>query len=231
MKPEYLPRPYGWEVFYRKNDPNNPYNLIHEQPPEIPATVERIRDDPDDPRFPREQPVNETRIDERSVLQSGLAPVVGAGGRIDGSALDLVDSEVEDLAMIVELSQRGTPASFTDDGSRGRLRFARSLAFEARMREHLAGRGRASSGPVVLFFADADSGGSFYGNLTFVQDGIAFHPSNENPYELGVIRGQLGSLENGSNVLGYVVLPERLDPSRPMDVYWNDRQLTATFQP
>ncbi len=79
--------------------------------------------------------------------------------------------------------------------------------------------------------ADADSGGSFYGNLTFVQDGIAFHPSNDNPYELGVIRGRLGRLENGSSVLGYVVLPERLDPSHPIDVYWNDRLLTATFQP
>jgi hypothetical protein len=145
--------------------------------------------------------------------------------------LELVNAEVEDLAMIVELSQRGAPASFTDDGSQGRVRLARSLAFEGRMRQHLAGRGHASGGSVVLFVADADSRGSFYGNLTFVQNGIAFHPSNENPYELGVIRGQLGPLENGSNVLGYVVLPERLDPSRPMDVYWNDRQLTATFQP
>ena len=99
------------------------------------------------------------------------------------------------------------------------------------MREHLVGRGHASGGPVVLFVADADSGGSFYGNLTFVQDGIAFHPSNDNPSELGVIRGGLGPLENGSSVLGYVVLPERLDPSHPIDVYWNDRQLTATFQP
>jgi hypothetical protein len=145
--------------------------------------------------------------------------------------LGLVDTEVEDLALIVELSQRGAPASFTDDGSQGRVRLARSLAFEGRMREHLAGRGQASGGPVVLFVADADSGGSFYGNLTFVQNGVAFHPSNENPAELGVIRGRLGPLENGSSVLGYVVLPERLDPSHPIDVYWNDRQLTATFQP
>lgn len=231
MKPEYLPRPYGWEVFYRKNDPNNPYNLIHEQPPERPAPVERNQGDPNDPPLPREPSVNEARVPERSVLQSGLAPVAGSQGRIDGSALDLLGTEVDDLAMIVELSQRGTPASFTDDGSRGRVRFARSLAFEARIREHLVGRGRASGGPVVLFSADADSRGSFYGNLTFVQDGIAFHPSNDDPYELGVIRGQLGPLENGRSVLGYVVLPERLDPSRPMDVYWNDRQLTATFQP
>lgn len=232
MKPEYLPRPYGWEMLYRRNDPNNPYNLIHEQSPPDPATpAYRTQDDPSDPRLSREQRVNEARVPEGSALQGGSAPAARSGERIEGSALDLVDSEVEDLAMIVELSQRGTPASFTDDGSQGRVRLARSLAFEARMREHLAGRGHVSGGPVVLFVADADSGGSFYGNLTFVQNGIAFHPSSDNPSELGVIQGELGRLENGSSVLGYVVLPERLDASRPIDVYWNDRQLTATFQP
>jgi hypothetical protein len=231
MKPEYLPRPYGWEVFHRKNDPNNPYNLIQQQPPEPPAPVHRGPDGRNDPRLSREQPVNQARVPDRSNLQSGSAPVGRSEGRIDGSALDLGDAEVEDLAMIVELSQRGTPASFPDDGSQGRVQFARSLAFEGRMREHLAGRGHASGGPVVLFVADADSGGAFYGNLTFVQNGIAFHPSNQNPDELGVIRGRLGPIENGSSVLGYVVLPERLDPSHPIDVYWNDRELTATFQP
>ena len=231
MKPEYLPRPYGWEVFYRRNDPNNPYNLIQQQPPEPPAPVHRNQADRNDPRPTRGPGVIEPRVPERSALQSGSAPVVRSAERIDGTALNLGETEVEDLALIVELSQRRTPASFTDDGSQGRVRLARSLAFEARMRAHLAGRGRASGGPVVLFVADADSGGSFYGNLTFVQNGIAFHPSNDDPSELGVIRGGLGPLENGSSVLGYVVLPERLDPSRPIDVYWNDRQLTATFQP
>jgi hypothetical protein len=231
MKPEYLPRPYGWEVFHRKNDPNNPYNLIQQQPPEPPTPVHPAQGDRNDPRLPREQPVTETWVPGHSVVQGGSAPVARSEGRIDGSALDLVDTEVEDLAMIVELSQRGVPAAFPDDGSRGRVRLARSLAFEARMRDHLVGRGHRSGGPVVLFVADADSRGSFYGNFTFVQNGIAFHPSNDNPTELGVIRGQLGELEDGSSVLGYVVLPERLDPSHPIDVYWNDRQLTATFQP
>jgi len=231
MKPEYLPRPYGWEVFYRRNDPNNPYNLIHPQPPEPSAPVQRDPGDRNDPRLSREQPEPETRVPERSDLQGGSAPIARSVGRADGAALDLVDAEVEDLAMIVELSQRGVPASFTDDGSRGRVRLARSLAFEGRMREYLTAHGHAGGGPVVLFVADADSGGSFYGNLTFVQNGLAFHPSNENPYEFGVIRGHLGPLEDGGSVLGYVVLPERLDPSNPIDVYWNDRQLTATFQP
>jgi hypothetical protein len=130
MKPEYLPRPYGWEVFYRKNDPNNPYNLIHAQPPEPPAPVHRNQDERAEPRRSREQPVNEAGAPGRSTFQSGAAPVARSGERIDGSALDLVDTEVEDLALIVELSQRGAPAAFTDDGSQGRVRLARSLAFE-----------------------------------------------------------------------------------------------------
>ncbi len=231
MKPEYLPRPYGWELFHRKNDPNIPYNLIQQQPSEPTTPGYRATDNRNDPPPSPEQPVIEARIPEGSAPQGGFAPVVGSDQPMGGSGLNLADSEVEDLAMIVELSQRGTPAAFTDDGSQGRVRFARSLAFEARLRDYLAGRGHASSGPVVLFVADADSGGSFYGNLTFVQNGIAFHPSNSNPMELGVIRGGLGLLENGDSVLGYVVLPERLDPSHPMDVFWNDRQLTTTFQP
>ena len=32
LKPEFLPRPYGWEVFNRESDPNNPYNLIDAAP-------------------------------------------------------------------------------------------------------------------------------------------------------------------------------------------------------
>jgi hypothetical protein len=231
MKPQYLPRPYGWEVFHRKNDPNNPYNLIQGQPVEPQAPVHRTQDDRNDPQPSHEQPVNQVSAPERSNLQSASAPVARPEKRADESALNLVDTEADDLAMIVELSQRRAPASFADDGSQGRVRLARSLAFEARVLEHLSGSGQANNGPVVLFVADADSGGSFYGNLTFVQNGMAFHPSSDDPYQLGVIRGRLGSLENGSSVLGYVVLPDRLDPSHPIDVYWNDRQLTAIFQP
>jgi len=231
MKPEYLPRPYGWEVFYRKNDPNNPYNLIERSPVEPPTPDHRIQDGRNDPQPQREQPVNETWVPERSDLKTGSAAVARSDEPLGEPALNLVDSEAEDLALIVELSQRRTPASFADDGSGGRVRLARSLAFEARLREQLVQGGRVSAGPVVLFVADADAAGSFYGNLTFVQNGIAFHPSSDDPYQLGVIRGRLGPLENGNSVLGYVVLPERLDPSHPVDIYWNDRQLTAVFQP
>ncbi len=28
VRSEFLPRPYAWEVFNRRKDPNNPYNLV-----------------------------------------------------------------------------------------------------------------------------------------------------------------------------------------------------------
>ena len=28
IKPEFLPRPYAWEIFQQQQDPNNPYNLV-----------------------------------------------------------------------------------------------------------------------------------------------------------------------------------------------------------
>jgi hypothetical protein len=229
MKPQYLPRPYGWEVLHRKSDPNNPYNLIQAAPPQPqfdPRQQPRYEQAPS-----REPAVKETWVPERSDFQTSADPVAQEHARAERATPAFVDAEVEDLALIVELSQRRAPASFGDDGSSGRVRFARSTAFETRMRDYLAGSGHASSGPIVLFVADADSSGSFYGNLTFVQNGVAFHPSNEDPAQLGVIRGRLGSLDQGSSVLGYVVLPDRLDPSSEMDVYWNDRQLTAVLQP
>ncbi len=229
MKPEYLPRPYGWQVFHRRNDPNNPYNLIQE-PPRDSEPLGRTREGPNAPRRAPERPEGPHLAPRGASRAPEPAPPVGSGGQMAGPALPLADTEIADLAMIVELSQRVAPAAFSDDGSGARVRLARSLAFEARLREHLAGRSRANRGPVVLFVADAASQGAFYGNLTFVQNGIAFHPSSDDPDQLGVIRGALGPLANGSSVLGYVVLPERLDPSHPMDVYWNDRQLTAIFQ-
>ena len=68
------------------------------------------------------------------------------------------------------------------------------------MLEHL---GKAHHGQVVLFTADGESDGAFYGNLTFVQGGIAFHPDRSDASQLGVLRGQLGEIPDGSRVLGY----------------------------
>jgi len=227
IRPEYLPRPYGWEVFNRENDPNNPYNLIQSEPaPESGASRPT-----DNFQGERRAPSGESAPEAGLRNQLAVRSAPEAVSLPQEPELRLEDVEAEDLAMIVELSQRRAPASIFAEGSWGQVRLARSAAFESRVHEYLGQHGRSGAGPVVLFMADADSAGSFYGNLTFVQSGVAFHPSTDDPLQLGVIRGRLGSLEDGGRILGYVVLPERLDLSLPIDIYWNDRQVTATLQP
>lgn len=218
VKPQYLPRPYGWEVFNRRNDPNNPYNLIQSNPAPLPSSPQ-----PSPAREAAKAPAPpETRVQSRPEFRSD-------SGAPEGPELGLQATELQDLATIVELSQRRAPAAIEARGAEGRLRLARSAAFEARMRSQLLDHGRSGDQPVVLFVADA--GGTFHGNLTFVQGTMAFHPSADDPFELGVIRGSLGSPTDDTDVLGYVILPEHMKLSQPLDIYWNDRQITTTLQP
>jgi hypothetical protein len=214
-------------MFNRQNDPNNPYNLIQSEPAPTPSESPPSENARGEHRAPSGEPAPETARPTLAAVRN----VPGAVSPPEKPALQLEDPEAEDLAKIVELSQQRAPASIVADGSEGRVQLARSAAFEQRMREYLGRLGRSSAAPVVLFVADTESGGSFYGNLTFVQSGVAFHPSSEDPLQLGVIRGRLGPLEDGGRTLGYVVLPENVDLSRPIDIYWDDRLVTATLQP
>ena len=218
LKPEYLPRRFGWEKFNRKHDPNNPYNLVRGQ------TWEETVNDGMEPATSGQAQAQVHSADDSS---SGAGAALSA----DVPILAVGDVEAQNLAMIVDLRQQDAPALLRDRGFQARLQIARSAAFEARMRAHLGALGGAAEGWVVLFTADGESGGAFYGNLTFVQAGVAFHPDRSDATQLGVIRGRLGVIPDGSRVLGYVVLPDRLDLSAPIDIYWNDLMVTATLQP
>jgi hypothetical protein len=148
--------------------------------------------------------------------------------------LGLAAADVRDLGLIVEYSQRRAPANFTrgGEGSDGMIvRIAQSQSFEARLREAARREGRPLAGPVVLFTAVASRPERFYGNLTFVQGHVAFHPEAGSSAQLGILAGRLGELASDQPVLGYVVLPSHMDLSQPMDIYWNDRQVTATLRP
>jgi hypothetical protein len=241
LKSEMLPRPYGWEIFNRRNDPNNPYNLIEAgravrgelAPPEqsrAGPTTEiqpQVEFEPDRPEA-RQQATAPTPLPPVSA-----SPPAGAGeGPLE---LGLGPEEIRDLALIVEYSQQRAPAAIArgDDGDPPGLvvRLAQSRSFEARLRDAALRSGRAVRGPVVLFSAVGGNDEDFYANLTFVQGHMAFHPEREQPGELGLIEGRLGRLSGDEVVLGYVVLPEHMDLSQPMDIYWNDRQITATLRP
>ena len=243
LKSEMLPRPYGWEVFNRRNDPNNPYNLIDagravrgESPApspeqarvaptsEIQPGAERESDRPEAPR--RARAANPLPpVSARPPGHAGAVPL----------ELGFGPEELRDLALIVEYSQQRAPATLVrgEDGDPPGLvvRLAQSRSFEARLRDAALRVGTAVRGPVVLFSAIAAKEEAFYANLTFVQGHMAFHPDRDQSGELGLIEGRLGRLSPDAVVLGYVVLPEHMDLSQPMDIYWNDRQVTATLRP
>jgi len=230
LQPELLPRPYGWERFNRLADPNNPYNLVDTPPspgfaagaPPRPAVA---------PPMPAPEAAPQPAISAAPTQVAALAPLAPA------RALDLAltPGDVADLDQIVALSQSFAPAAVARYGSDGertaQLELARSAGFEDRVHALLAAQGAAAPGPVVLFRAEARTAGAIHGNLTFVQGHVAFHPDPAKPDQLGVLDGALGDLAAGQHVLGYAVLPAHLDPTAPLDIYWDDRRTTATLTP
>jgi hypothetical protein len=149
--------------------------------------------------------------------------------------LGLAADEIRDLALIVEYSQQNAPATLVRGNTPGDpdllVRVAGSRAFEARLYDAARRAGRLIRGPVLLFSADVRRDTPFHGNFTFVQGHMAFHPDASRDEEFGVIEGRLGDLRGGSSVLGYVALPDWADLSEPIDIYWNDHQVTATLRP
>jgi len=232
LKPEMLPRPYGWEVFHQRNDPNNPYNLVDTgravrggSAPEATA--------PQGPPVEVAGPTPTPPPVTTAHAPQALPPVSSPPAR--GMDLALASDEIRDLAAIVAMSQQHAPATLARGGEPGApelvVRIAESRAFDARLRDAARRAGIGIPGPVVLFTADAERSVPFYANLTFVQGHMAFHPDAARSEEFGVIDGRLGNLEPGAPILGYVVLPEWVVLEEPLDIYWNDHQLTATLRP
>jgi hypothetical protein len=224
LQPEMLPRPYGWERFNRLADPHNPYNLVETPAPQgyaAPAPPGRA---PTATLAPAGPPAPATQV-------AAVAPP-GPPRALD---LALSPRDIADLDEIVALSQTVAPAAVARYGANGersaQLQLARSTGFEQRVQTALATQGGGQHGPVVLFRAEAHIAGTIHGNLTFVQGHVAFHPDPANPDQFGVIDGALGDLAAGQRVLGYAVLPAHLDPTAPVDIYWDDRRTTATLSP
>ena len=220
LNPEMLPRPYSWEVFDRQNDPNNPYNMVDAAPhPEAANAGQGHEPAP----APAEEP---PRPEERQ--NATLPPVALAPPSLE---VGLSGPELEALGRIVDLMQERAPATLVRDGAEGlaEVRLARSASFEARLHEALERFGASARGPVLLLRAIAGVPDRFYGNLTFVQGHLAFHPDTGNPAQFGVLEGELGELAAGGQVLAYAVLPEHVDLAEPLDIYWDDRRIRATL--
>lgn len=218
LRPENLPRAYLWEVHRQKIDENNPYNLVDR--------AEKVRTLGNADLALGATPPAGAAPGEAALPQVA-APPPSRGPR--PSDLALSDGELRDLFYLVELSQKRAPATFVRAGAGGsdalRVSFAWSQAFEERL--HGAG---AEPGPALLFLVDPNADERFLPNFTFVQGQVTYSPRRDDPSQLGVLSGRLGDLTAEDLVLGYVVLPPTLDVSRPLDVYWDDRQLATTFR-
>jgi hypothetical protein len=230
MRPENLPRPYLWEVHREKLDQNNPYNLIDR--------AEQMRklgrsDHGDEPVAAAPGAAHATPS-----AQQTPAPSVAAGPPRATRAqqapvplgLGLTDGELRDLFFLVELSQERAPATFTRPAAGSaegmRVSFAWSQSFEDRLRGAAAPEGSA-----LLFSVQTKGAASFQPNFTFVQGHTTFTPRRDDASQFGVLQGHAGAQGAAELALGYVVLPAELDLARPIDLYWNDRRLAATFRP
>jgi hypothetical protein len=225
LRPEYLPRPYTWQVYQEGANPNNAYNLVD--------SAKQVRALRDQGALP---PVGAAAEDGGDPSAAGAAVSSAeperlrhAQGPID---LGLSDGELRDLFLITELSQERAPASFSKEsamgGERMRVSLAYSAAFDQRFREAWRERGHGI-GHVLIYTALARDADDFYAHFTFSQGALAFQPAVDDPRQFGVLQGRLGPQEPDSAVLGYVVLPESMDLTFPVEVYWDDRHTTVTF--
>ncbi|HKJ23629.1 MAG TPA: hypothetical protein VKB65_02325 [Myxococcota bacterium] len=235
VRPQYLPRPYAWQVYREGANPNNPYNLID--------AARRVREMRLGMTGAGNAPgVPTTEVTPRGAFGAGTAqpamPGVGTpppawAARPPPSVPDLALSEddVRDLFLIVELSQQAAPGRFVKEDVQGEpsleVSFAWSGAFETRYRETVPQGG----GAVLLFTVLAHQPDAFHPNFTFVQGHETFSPRADDPSQLGFLEGGPGELPAEGVALGYVVLPGRMDPDESFDLYWNDRRIETLLRP
>lgn len=237
LNPQLLPKPYGWGKFHSRQDPNNPYNVVDAAPTLYRADAPPRRfEESEGVLAPEAGLAREELPSTDTPEQTSLAPSPRmAGERASPRAPGFSVRELRDLTLIVEIAQQRAPATFPAESDTGApdmtVRLAHSEAFAPRLRAHWEMQGARSAGQAVLFTVTAASRQSFYGNLTFVQGTIAFHPDRDDPSELGILQGALGDLPADDVVLGYAWLPEGIDLRQEIDIYWNDRVLTATLDP
>ncbi|HTF36566.1 MAG TPA: hypothetical protein VK714_23020 [Myxococcota bacterium] len=224
IHPEYLPRPYMWSIYKQSADPNNPYNLVD--------SAKQVRQ------------LQNGGMPQGEAAGAGPAPAIAQHGAgplkatqpprsVGPTDLGLTDGELRDLFKIIELSQQSAPAEFvkqTADGREAlRVTFAHAASFEGRMHDSWRAAGAAGTNPVLLFSVVSKRPETFQATFTITQGPVAAQIEATDPHQLGILQGHLGRLARDEVVLGYIALPAAMDLSRPVDVYWDDRHISAQF--
>jgi len=232
LKPNYLPKPYTWYIEQEAASENNPYNVL-ERAQKLRALQAQGRGQGVSATAGNTGAAGPQPITARAPLAAETQAAPAPAPSRTASPLALEREELEDLVQLVALRQQVAPATLAlrDASEREQLflRVAYSPAFEARAAADL-GLG-AEPKHVFLFSARSAAASEFYPNFLVVQDGVTFRPEPEDPRELGFLVGEPGAMDKGVLSLGYLVVPGRFDPSRPIELWWNDRSMSATLAP
>lgn len=228
IRPEYLPRPYTWLVDQETRNPNNPYNLVE--------TAAKLR------------AARAGTLESGGASENGSAPAqalplaTGAGAPPEPAVapatpqapfgLGLDEAEATDLAKLVLLRQQVAPAEIVVEDIHGaeelRIQLAWSEGLETRVLDALGGP--AGEHAVVAFLVRTRAPVEFHPNFFAVQGPLTFRPDPARRGELGFVIGAAGAQPEGSVALGWFLLPARFDPAQPIDLWWNDRSVTATLK-
>ena len=233
LRPQYLPRSQAWQLNRQARDENNPYNLVDRR-----EVVKNPRGETTTAREAQTPKSQGTPAKPGAAFAGASTPVTTPAPAVEppapsGPAFSLDEAELRDLTRLIVLRQQVAPAELAVEDVRGRpqlfLRYAYSPSFETRAVRAL-GLDPARS-RVLLFSARSESDVEFYPNFSAIQDGVSFRPEPSRASELGFVLGAPGTLGAGRIAIGYLVLPARVDPARPLELWWNDRKLEATLAP
>jgi hypothetical protein len=219
------PVPAAWANFLREQ------KAMRRANPSAGHRVDHASDRPTADSAANENSIVRTQADRRrQPLARYASSQPSPGAR---PSLTLFNDERRDLAHIVELSQRDTPAILEHmhaGDTTAVLQIAHSRAFEAQLRARQRAVANFPTGPVIVFSLEPAGADLVSTHLSFSQGGRGFRPGTGDPRELGWIDDDDTRNQSGNRRLGYIVLPESFEVSRPLAVFWGDAVVAATLR-
>ncbi len=225
------PRSIAWANFLREQE------TLRRESERVRSRANRVSG-----RSPAEPTAREESLDQTRAYRNdnaygnGRAPSRDVARRPSAAmraSFTLTADERRDLALLVDLSQRDTPAILrnTQNGvTTARLKIAHSRAFEAKLRAHQRTVSARRSGPVLVFSLEPANADVMDTPLSFVQGGPSFRPNARNSREFGWIDDVEAAPGQRTTRLGYIVLPESFEVSRPLAVFWGDAVVGARLR-
>ena len=232
VRPYLLPKPYTWYVDQEARNPNNPYNLV-EAAQKIRDARAGIASDPGQAQTQGARPGLAPSPQAARTPPPPTGAVAPPAPPAPAPAVALPDGDLRDLVRLVALRQEAAPATLEIANVHGQKSLKIELAYSSSFESfalHALGR-RPGEAHVLVWTAQAERDADFHANFFAVQTGRTFRPDPANPAELGFLLGAPGPLPSGEMAVGYLVMPAGFEPSAKLDLFWNDRSVSAVLAP